>query len=73
MEEGDFPFIYLGVPLHLKMLNTKDCRPIVDKIIYESSFSVLGCSSTQVGFSLSGVSLVGLKIFGLKFFASLKS
>nr|QIA97952.1 hypothetical protein AP_R.00g000480-v1.0.a3 [Amaranthus palmeri] len=33
MEEGSFPFRYLGVPLHSKKLNSRDCRPLVDKIV----------------------------------------
>ena len=38
MEEGDFPFRYLGVPLHSKKLNSRDCRPLVDKIIGRVKF-----------------------------------
>ena len=38
MEEGDFPFRYLGVSLHSKKLNTKDCRPMVNKIIGRVKF-----------------------------------
>lgn len=38
MEEGAFPFRYLGVPLHSKKLNSRDCRPLVDKIVGKISF-----------------------------------
>ena len=30
---GDFPFKYLGVPLHFKKLRREDLQPIIDKII----------------------------------------
>lgn len=38
MEEGVFPFRCLGVPLQSKKLNTRDCRPLVDKIIGRVKF-----------------------------------
>ena len=38
MEEGDLPFRYLGVPLHSKKLNSRDCRPLVDRIIGRIKF-----------------------------------
>ena len=30
---GDFPFKYLGVPLHFKKLRREDIQPIIDRII----------------------------------------
>ena len=30
---GDFPFKYLGVPLHFKKLRREDLQPIIDRII----------------------------------------
>ena len=38
MKEGVFPFRYLGVPLHSKKLNSRDCRPLVDKIVGRVKF-----------------------------------
>ena len=33
IDERVFPFPYLGVPLHSKKLNTKECWPLVNKIM----------------------------------------
>lgn len=32
MDEGFFPFKYLGIPLYSKKLNAMDCKMIVDRI-----------------------------------------
>lgn len=32
MKEGDFPFRYLGIPLHSRSLSPADCRSLVDQI-----------------------------------------
>ena len=34
---GDFPFKYLGVPLHFKKLRREDIQPIIDRIIRKIS------------------------------------
>lgn len=33
MNEGSFPFCYLGIPLHSRKLNSVDCKSLVDQII----------------------------------------
>ena len=38
MEEGVLPFRYLGVPLHSRKLNARDCRLLVDKIVGRINF-----------------------------------
>ncbi|XP_074296988.1 uncharacterized protein LOC141627655 [Silene latifolia] len=34
MVEGKLPFRYLGVPTKTTRLNTQDCRPLIDKLIF---------------------------------------
>lgn len=63
MEEGEFSFRYLGVPLHYKKLNTKDCSPLVDKIL-----SIVNFWSSRLLSYTSRIQLVWSVIGGMKNF-----
>ena len=63
MDEGILPFRYLGVPLHSKKLNARECRPLVDKIVGR-----INCWSSRLLSYAGRLQLVRSVIGGVKNF-----